>query len=377
MLPVVLERSLSQGHPWVYREHVPPGFQAEAGAWVQVTCGAFQGFGLWEPTSAIALRIYSRKECPDAGFFQRTVARAWEHRASVRSSETDAFRLLNGEGDGVPGIIADVYGPFCVLVAYSPACEELLPEVARAIGKVHRFKGIVGRSAQEPDLRALVGDLPPDAFPVREHGLKHRVHLHTAQKTGLFLDHRENRVWLGERARGRSVLNLFSYTGAFSLHALKGGASTVTSVDQSAPACEAARENFLLNGFDPATSPIVAQDANTFLTACKTEFDIVVSDPPSFAREKKQRALALRAYTRLHTLALSRVKAGGLFCAASCTAQVSEDAFTETLAEAGAHLKLGLQIIHRGTQATDHPWQVGHPEGRYLKFLALRVTRHA
>lgn len=377
VLPLGLERSLAEGHRWVYREHVPPGFQAEAGSWVEVTCGAFRGFALFEPSSAIALRIYSETAVPDARWFQAATQRAWELRAAVRSTETDAFRLLNGEGDGMPGIVADVYGPFCVLLAYSPSSETLLPEIARAISKLQRFKGIVGRGSGEPGLRALIGDLPPGSFPIREHGIKHRVELHVGQKTGLFLDHRENRVWLGARCHGQTLLNLFSYTGAFSLHALKGGASSVTSVDLAAPACEAARENFRLNGFDPENHPIVAEDVNKFLAASEKSFDIIVSDPPSFAKEKKQREGALRAYTRLHTLALRRVKPGGLFCAASCTAQIGEDDFLETLARAGREAGVSLQVIHRGGQATDHPWQIGHLESRYLKFYGLRVSRRA
>jgi 23S rRNA (cytosine1962-C5)-methyltransferase len=209
---------------------------------------------------------------------------------------------------------------------------------------------------------------------VKEHGLTYEVDLEAGQKTGLFLDHRDNRRYLRELARGCSVLNLFSYTGAFSVSCAAGGASAVTSVDIAAPAIEAASRNFAHNALS-TPHEAVASDVFEFLERAKNagrSFDIVIADPPSFASSRAELFGALRAYKKLHAAALSVLTPGGLYAAASCTSQVSPDAFRQTIAEAAARSHR-LTVVHEVAHAVDHPYGIGHLEGRYLKFVLCRA----
>jgi 23S rRNA (cytosine1962-C5)-methyltransferase len=383
-LPAFLEGELSRGHPWVYRDHVPSHFRARQGSFVRVTAGNFNGFALWDSESPIALRLYSRVRAPDAGWVRERVRAAKDLRSFCFGPETNAYRLLFGEGDGLPGITADIYGGYAALVTYADSVDTLLPWVVSALEQELDLDGVVRRrrradSDGEARTEALVGKLP-EPFVVVENGMKMEVDLIAGQKTGLFLDHRDNRATVRRLAPGRRVLNLFSYTGAFSLAAVLGGATRVVSVDSAAPASEAARRNFALNGVDPQDHEFEARDAFEYLEECLKRgrtFDLVIADPPSFAGGKQQLKRALRAYTRLHALCLRVTEPGGLYCAASCTAQVSPDAFRETLADAGERAKVDLFVVHDAGHAFDHPMRAAHPEGRYLKFMVTRALDRA
>jgi 23S rRNA (cytosine1962-C5)-methyltransferase len=234
-------------------------------------------------------------------------------------------------------------------------------------------KGVVQKTNQ--GLEVLAGRAPPDRLIVSEHGLRFFADIGSGQKTGLFLDHRENRRHVEQWSRGASVLNLFSYTGGFSLYAARGGARRVVSVDRAGDAMARARDNMELNGFDPGVFEFVTDDAMRYLERVAREkqtFEIVISDPPSFARNRTQRKRAIRAYEKLHSLALAVLAPEGLFAAASCTSQVDVVAFKDTIATAAARQGRSLQIAMDNAQAIDHPVMIGHPEGRYLKFVALR-----
>jgi 23S rRNA (cytosine1962-C5)-methyltransferase len=362
----------------VYRDHVPPAFRAEAGDFVAIRSGGFRGFALWDAESPIALRVFSRTSKPDAAFVKARVAEAWQLRERLLPPETDCFRLLFGEGDGLPGIVVDVYAGFAVLVSYSPALKQVLAWVAESLAAHREIKGVcervTRRKERTSELRQLSGEKPPALVMVREHGLAYEVDLESGQKTGLFLDHRDNRRYLRDLARGCTVLNLFSYTGAFSVSCAAGGAKHVTSVDIAAPAIAAASRNFGHNGIAAERHEGVAQDVFEFLEGAKRagrRFDLVIADPPSFASSRAELFGALRAYKKLHTAALSVLTPGGLYAAASCTAQVSPDAFRQTLAEAaGRHHR--LTVVHEAAHAPDHPYAAGHLEGRYLKFVLAR-----
>jgi 23S rRNA (cytosine1962-C5)-methyltransferase len=377
-LPRSLQSSLAAGHPWVYRDHVPSDFRAPAGTWIHVRAGRWRGYALWDPESAIALRVYSSSELPDAAWVKRRVAEAWELRADVRR-ESDAFRWLFGEGDGLPGITVDVYGGFAVVVTYAAGVDVLVPWVVEALRGTAALDGIVRRArpgTQGDRIELVWGREPPERIVVSEHGVKMGVDLRHGQKTGLFLDHRENRRWLGEHARGRRVLNLFAYTGAFSLHALRGGASRVTNVDAAADALVAARENYRLNGFDVDESDFVAADVFDYLAQQRGSkgFDLVICDPPSMANHRAQLDAARQAYVKLNALAMEAVSPGGWLATASCTAQVAPAAFREVIAEAAARSQLRVQMVHEAGHAIDHPVSAGHVEGRYLKFVVGRVA---
>jgi 23S rRNA (cytosine1962-C5)-methyltransferase len=377
-LPASLQASLGAGHPWVYRDHVPRSFTARSGAWVRIRAGSFTGYALWDSASPIALRVFSTVGVPDAAWVAERVAAAWELRAALRADGVSAFRCLAGEGDGLPGVTADFYAGFAVLVSYADAVEPIVPWAAAALERLPGIHGVLRRDRGEHagELELYAGRLPPRELVIEEYGVRLPVDLYAGQKTGLFLDQRENRRHVAGLAAGRRVLNLFSYTGGFSLHAALAGAERVTSVDAAPGAIEAARRGFELNGLDPDAHEFVVGDAFEYLERAardKLRFDLVISDPPSFAHNRQQLPAAERAYQRLGTACLRVTAPGGLYVASSCTGQVSPDLFRELLASAASKAHRRLQIVHDAGQPLDHPVLAGHREGRYLKFVVGRV----
>lgn len=388
-----LKERLVQGHPWVYRNHVPPELKLATGTWVKLRCGGWTGFGLWDNNGPIALRIFSRKQLPDPRWLKEQVQLAWELRSPLRQSGCTAYRWLFGEGDGLPGLTVDLYGEFAVVQTYMESATVLLEGLIAALQATTSLKGILLRSQHATELdkseigretegktRLLWGQSPPGQLTVQEYDLQFSVNLQTGQKTGLFLDHRENRRYVQGISSGRSVLNCFAYTGAFSLYALKGGASQVTSVDIGKGLAEAATTNLKLNGLDPDRHTFVTADCfevlNRYVQQGHT-FDLIILDPPSFAKSKQNRYAAVRAYTKLNALALKCLVPNGLLVTASCTSQVSPEAFREMLAAAGGMNDRRLQIIHEAGQPLDHPVPAAFPEGRYLKFVVAKVSKNS
>jgi 23S rRNA (cytosine1962-C5)-methyltransferase len=369
-----LKASLANGHPWIYRDHLPRELDLEPGSWVRIVSDGWAGIGICDPTSALCVRMYSRNAVPDAAWFSERVARARARRSPLlQDGLTTAYRLINGEGDGLPGIVVDVYGPIAVLRLDSTALTRLSPWIVDAVQRHVDVKGVCQKATG--GIEVLAGRPPPERLIVSEHGLRFFADIASGQKTGLFLDHRENRHAIERWSLGASVLNLFSYTGGFSLYAARGGARRVVSVDRAGDAMARARDNVELNGLDPEIFEFVTADAMLHLEQLAREgqtFDIVISDPPSFARNRMQRQRAIRAYERLHGLALGVLAPGGLYAAASCTSQVDVEAFKGSVAKAAGRLERPLQIVMESGQAQDHPVMLGHPEGRYLKFVALR-----
>jgi 23S rRNA (cytosine1962-C5)-methyltransferase len=378
-LPHFLKPALAQGHPWVYRDHVPRQFRAKAGAWVEIHAGNWKGYALWDTTSPIALRIFSMRQVPDQEWVQAQLQQAWDLRASLREQETTAYRLLFGEGDGIPGLTIDLYGEYAVIATYADSLNTILEWVVAGVREIVPLKGIVYRGGEENTvgkIRLLWRELPPRNLTVLEHGLHFRANLYEGQKTGLFLDHRENRHYIEGIAATQRVLNLFAYSGAFSLYAARGGASHITSVDIAPNAAEDARANFTLNGFDPAAHEFIVADVFDYLEQCrirKRKFDIVICDPPGFAHTKAQLPQAIKAYTKLNAMGLRTVSDGGWYAAASCTSQVSPEAFRDLLADSARQAGVRFQIIHDVGQPLDHPVMAAHKEGRYLKFVVGRV----
>jgi 23S rRNA (cytosine1962-C5)-methyltransferase len=378
-LPESLESRLDAGHPWIYRDHVPPRFSAKPGDFVRIECGRFGAWAIWDAESPIALRVLSRHEPPSAAWVKARLDEAWQLRKQLLPPGTDAFRLLFGEGDGLPGVVVDVYAGFAILVSYSSALGRIVAWVAEALLERPEIRGVcervTRRKERASELRRLSGEAPPELVMVEEHGLRYEVDFEAGQKTGLFLDHRENRRYLRELSRDKRVLNLFSYTGAFSVSCAAGGASHVTSVDIAAPAIEAAARNIAHNALPASAHSGVAADVFEFLNGAKARgerWDLVIADPPSFASSRAELFGALRAYKKLHAAALSVLTPGGLYAGASCTAQVSPDAFRQTLAEGAARVGQRLTVVHEAAHAPDHPYAAGHLEGRYLKFVLSR-----
>lgn len=398
ILDPAIKARLAQGHPWVYRNHVREAGRLASGQWVRVRCGGLTAYGLWDARSPIAVRLFSRYGPPGPAWVQERVWEAWEGRASLRDADppTSAYRWIYGEGDGLPGLVTDRYGDYAVIQTYAESLQALVPLVAqslRACDPSLRGVSLRERSADEPPsaaeerdapsaegppsrLRTLWGEAPPADLVVQEHGLYFRADLYRGQKTGLFLDHRENRRSVERLAAGRSVLNCFAYTGGFSLYALRGGAAEVVSADVGKGLAEAAADNLALNGLDSGRHRFVTDDCFTLLDSyAKTgrRFQLVILDPPSFARQKSSLHAALRAYARLNSLAIRCLEPGGFLVSASCTSQVSPEQFRNALAEAAAHTNTRLQLVQEAGQPADHPVPAGFPEGRYLKFVVARA----
>ena len=374
-LPTQLKSRLSQGHPWVYRTQVPGALDLPSGTWVQVRCGGFTGFGLWDAESQIAVRLFSRHGPPDAVWVAARVEEAWATRASIRETPTTAYRWVYGESDGLPGVVVDLYGESAVVQTFAQSVDPLVPWVADALHAHARLSGILWRRrGEEP--RILWGRRPPPDLVVEEYGLLFYADLWSGQKTGLYLDQRENRRALAGLCCRKSVLDCFCYAGGFALYAARSGAAAVTAVDQAAQAVDAARSNFRLNDLDPDRHDWLAEDCFEALERLAVEgrrFDVVILDPPSFARDRQSRPAAERAYVRLNRLALACVEPGGLLASASCTSQVSPDGFRSALAEAGRQAGRRLLAVHEAGQAVDHPVPAFFPEARYLKFVVSRV----
>ena len=388
---------LARAPPGVSRSPGRGGARLRSGQWVRVRCGGLVAYGLWDATSAIAVRLFSRAAPPDAPWVAERVWEAWELRAALRdgASPTTAYRWLYGEGDGLPGLVADRYGDYAVVQTYAESLAALVPLVAPALRACDpELRGVALRERPAADdpaagedraaaadpapprLRTLWGEAPPADLVVQEHGLFFHADLYKGQKTGLFLDHRENRRTVEALAGGRSVLNCFAYTGAFSLYALRGQAAEVVSADIGRGLAEAAAANLALNRLDRGRHSFVTEDCFALLDAYakgSRRFQMVILDPPSFARQKSGLHAAARAYTRLNSLALRCLEPGGLLVSASCTSQIGPEQFRGILAEAAAQSQTRLQVVHEAGQPADHPVPAGFPEGRYLKFVVARA----
>jgi 23S rRNA (cytosine1962-C5)-methyltransferase len=393
-----LLRSIHGGHPWVYRESlaVPPGVPTGAVVDLVDKASRFVARGLYDAESPLALRVWTLdpEESVDGTLIQRRLAAALAARRGALLggfAQTNAFRLCNGEGDFLPGLTVDVYGHIAVVICDGEAVQTLLPQVVSALLTVGEPLGITAiyerhQRRQGGGGQLLHGSLQPASGQprgthagevlIREHGMQFVVDIQNGQKTGLFLDQRENRRLIGRYAAGLSVWNGFAYTGGFSLAAALGGATRVVTVDRAPVAIEAARRNFALNGLDPQAHGFFADDVFTHLETVRAQgltYDMVIVDPPSFAPTAKALPAALAAYRDLHRLAMEVVAPGGLLVAASCSSHVPETAFLGTLVEAAAELKRRCRVLEIQSQPADHPHLPAFPEGRYLKCILLRM----
>lgn len=401
-LPASLKDRLAQGHPWIYRNHVPPNLHLPSGSWVRVQCGNWKGFGLWDSESPIAIRLFSRQEPPTPKWLRTQVQSAWELRSILRQQNCTAYRWIFGEGDGLPGITVDLYDRFAVIQTYMESAAVLLNWLIEAMQETAPLQGIYLKTqhqleagdypfgelrsnrdnsenaATDSKVKLIWGSPAPEPLIVQEHGLQFLVNLHAGQKTGLFLDHRENRRFVEGLSQNRTVLNCFSYTGAFSLYALRGNASHVTSVDIGKGLAAAASTNIKLNGLDDRRHTFITQDCFKLLDDAiqqGKQFDLIILDPPSFAKNRQNRHAAQRAYSKLNALALRCLVPDGLLVSASCTSQISPEAFKEAIAAAGGMTGQQIQIIYEAGQPIDHPVPAQFPEGRYLKFVVGRVRQ--
>jgi 23S rRNA (cytosine1962-C5)-methyltransferase len=385
-----LGRHLRAGHPWVYRKALQTLPRIPPGSIVDLTEGGkFVARGYFDPLSPIAVRVLTRdaREVVDGVFFERRVGAAWGLRQRLLDrTETDSFRVLHGEADGLPGVVADLYAGTVVLKLYSAGLTPARSLIVEALHKtLPGLRGVLGRDemgGEDGDdqrgkgARLLWGEEPPDPVGILERGARFGVDVRRGQKTGFFLDQRENRSLVRRLARGVSVLNCFSFTGGFSVNAAMGGATRVFSVDQDADAIALARENFVRNGLDPNAHDFLAADVFELLASLRAEgrrFGMVILDPPAFAKSQRAVQAAIDGYASLNRQALDLVEPGGLLVTASCSARVPAEAFQGAVKEAGFKAGVDLTLVEERFQPPDHPIRLQFPEGRYLKLLVLLV----
>lgn len=389
-LTAVGERHLRSNHPWIYDRAIErikgDGKAGDLSVIFDRKKDKFIGIGLYDPDSPIRIKVLHQGSPVriDESFWTNEVAKAKSLRTTLLSeTDTNSYRLINGENDGFPGLIVDVYAQVMVIKVYSliwaPHLDIILPllinatEVQTVVLRLsRRVETAINKPANWKDGAILHGELESEEVIFREHGIKLKANVLKGHKTGFFLDHRYNRKRVGELASKARVLDVFSYAGGFSVHALAGGAEEVTALDISEQALSVARENVALNGFGENFQTL-AGDAFEFmgkLAGRKMHYDLVIIDPPSFAKSEKEVAGALKAYERLTKLGIQLVEAGGTLLLASCSARVkAEDFFAlqESILNASERR---WEEVERSQHDVDHP--VSFPEGSYLKSMYIR-----
>ncbi|HUS63232.1 MAG TPA: class I SAM-dependent rRNA methyltransferase [Kofleriaceae bacterium] len=383
-----LRRSIRGGHPWIYDRALAPARGRAPGAGEVVAVSDRTGplaIGFADPESPIRVRVLARDVATavDADWAAaRARSAATMRRADPRLAAASALRLLHGEGDLTPGLVLDLYDTTAVVIFDGDAARAFwAPRMDAVLGALraegHRIEHVWRRDKRAGSGELFAGTPPPERVRVEEDGARFEVDVRQGQKTGLFLDQRDNRFYLRDLVQGAEVLNLFGYTGGFSLHADRGGAKRVVTVDQAKPAIDAARRNVELSGCDARRHELVAEDAFTWLeraAAAGRTFDVVVCDPPSFAPRAQAAAPARAAYRRLNAMALRVVAPGGLLLTASCSSHVSRDDLREAVALAARDTDRDVLVRTVRGAAPDHPVLPAFPEGDYLALLDCYVA---
>lgn len=379
------ERPLRMGHPWVFAgafadlpADLPPGALVD----VHAADGSFCGRGYANPRCAIAVRLLTRgDETVDAALVRRRVDAALALRRLVVPAATDAYRLVNGEGDFLPGVVVDVYGRHAVLQCLTAGADRLKPWVVDAVQATLAPAGIWERSAgavrHEEGLAAaegcVAGTVPEDAVWIAEGGHRFAVDVRGGQKTGFFLDQRDNRALVERLAAGRRVLNAFAYTGAFGVYAGAGGAGRVVAVETSARSLDGARRNWAANRLSGEVAEFVHADAFEFLRDAEREFDLLILDPPALVKRRGDLERGTRKYRDLHRAALRRAAPGALVMTFSCSQHVTIDVFRGAVHAGAAAARRSVQVLQHLGPGPDHPIDLAHDEGGYLKGLLLRL----
>ena len=382
------EESLKRFHPWVFSGAIARvEGEPEEGEIVDVytskkefiACGHFQ-------IGSIAVRVLSFvQETIDHEFWVRKLAVAKDLRVAlglIGNPQNNTYRLVHGEGDNLPGLIIDVYDHTAVMQAHSAGMHVYRMEIADALSEVMGdvIENIYYKSETTLPFKAdllstengfIKGGSPENV--AMENGLKFHVDWLKGQKTGFFVDQRENRHLLERYAKGRNVLNMFCYTGGFSFYAMRGGANLVHSVDSSAKAIDLTNENVELNFPGDARHKAYAEDAFKYLDRMGDQYDLIILDPPAFAKHRDALRNALRGYTKLNAKAFEKMRPGGILFTFSCSQVVNKENFRNAVFTAAAQSGRSVRILHQLTQPGDHPVNIYHPEGEYLKGLVLYV----
>lgn len=381
------EESLKRYHPWIFSGAIQKiEGDPDEGEVLRVLNaeGDFIAVGQWQ-VGSIAVRVLSfEDEIIDAAFWERKIKVAYTLRKVMGvagRADNDTYRLIHGEGDFLPGLVVDVYGKTAVMQAHSVGMHVSRMDIAKAIVKVTEgaVENVYYKSETTLPYKAELGQ--ENGFIIgesnnnvaTENGLNFYIDWLKGQKTGFFVDQRENRALLEHYAKGRSVLNMFCYTGGFSVYAMRGGAKLVHSVDSSAKAIELTNRNMELNFPGDERHKAYAEDAFKYLDAMGHQYDLIILDPPAFAKHKDALRQALKGYTRLNAKAFEKIQPGGILFTFSCSQVVSKEHFRMAVFTAAAQSGRRVRILHQLHQPADHPINIYHPEGEYLKGLVLYV----
>ena len=381
------EESLLRFHPWVFSGAILRMDEGiEEGDFVRVLAenGGFIAVGHYQ-IGSISVRVLSFRDVEiDEKFWESRLASALQMRISIGiadNPQNNTYRLVHGEGDNLPGLVIDCYGKTAVMQAHSVGIHVCRKDIANALMNVmgSRIENVFYKSETTLPFKAELGQENgfiiggSDDNTALENGLKFHVDWLRGQKTGFFVDQRENRSLLEQYARGKRVLNMFCYTGGFSFYAMRGGAELVHSVDSSGKAIELTRANVELNFPGDTRHEAYCDDAFKFLEKAGNQYDLIILDPPAFAKHRGALHNALKGYTRLNRAALEKIQKGGILFTFSCSQVVTKDNFRNAVFTAAAQSGRKVRILHQLHQPADHPINIYHPEGEYLKGLVLYV----
>lgn len=382
------EESLKRFHPWIFSGAIAHfDNEPEEGEVVDVYTSKkeFIAKGHYQ-IGSIAIRVlsFNQEEIIDDNFWKRKLSTAYDMRRSIGIAENsinNTYRLVHGEGDNLPGLVIDIYAHTAVMQAHSAGMHLERMKIANALSEVlgDTIKSIYYKSETTlpfkadlyPENRFLMGGGTDDI--AMEYGLKFHIDWLKGQKTGFFVDQRENRSLLERYAKNRSVLNMFCYTGGFSVYAMRGNAKLVHSVDSSAKAIDLTNKNIELNFANDKRHAAFAEDAFKYLDRMGDQYDLIILDPPAFAKHRDALRNALQGYRKLNVKAFEKIKPGGILFTFSCSQAVSRENFRTAVFTAAAISGRNVRILHQLTQPADHPVSIYHPEGEYLKGLVLYV----
>ena len=381
------EESLKRFHPWVFSgaiHHTDADVKEGEIVRVITESGDFIAVGHYQ-IGSIAVRVLSFHDVPiDADFWESRLQSALNTRLAIGVADNpnnNTYRLVHGEGDNLPGLVVDCYGQTAVMQAHSVGMHVCRHEICQALTKVmgERILHVYYKSETTLPFKAELGQENgfiyggSDDNTAIENGLRFHVDWLRGQKTGFFVDQRENRMLLEKYSKGRSVLNMFCYTGGFSVYALRGGAQLVHSVDSSAKAIDLTNRNVEMNFPDDQRHQTFCDDAFKFLDANENKYDLIILDPPAFAKHRAALHNALKGYTRLNVKGFESIKPGGILFTFSCSQVVTKENFRNAVFTAAALAGRKVRILHQLHQPADHPINIYHPEGEYLKGLVLYV----